>query len=182
MDRQSVEPPPPSFLAHSYLSLGVSPPPGATQPQSQLGAFLTRVQLWGSSYTVEASSIGMCKDMGEMGILPVLWRLLFAVEPQPPSSHPWQGSAQSIQPSWRGQPSLDSEVSLEFGHHAPLLIFPPEGSYRPPKGERCPFLPPESRSWLCHQEFGCKETELCCQPFLLCWRSLPKFSSTLSPS
>ena len=63
--------PPPSFLAHSHLSLDVSPPPGAIQPQSQLGAFLTRVQLWGSSYTVEGSSIGMCKDMGEMGILPV---------------------------------------------------------------------------------------------------------------
>ena len=48
------------------------------------------------------------------GFYQSVWRLPFAVEPQPPSSHPWEGSAQSIQPSWRGQPSLDSEVSLEF--------------------------------------------------------------------
>ena len=70
MDRQNVGPPPP-FLAHSHLPLDVSLPPGATQPQSQVGACLTRVQLWGSSYKVEGSSIGMCEDVGEMGILPV---------------------------------------------------------------------------------------------------------------
>lgn len=70
MDRQTVRPPPP-FLAHSHLPLDVSLPPGATQPQSQLGACLTRVQLWGSSYKVEGPSIGMCEVVGEMGILPV---------------------------------------------------------------------------------------------------------------
>ena len=91
------------------------------------------------------------------------------MEPQPPSSHPWEGSAQSIQPSWRGQPSLDSEVSLEFGHHAPLLIFPPEGLRQLLSSQRRTVPFPSSRIEILALPPGVwLQRELCHQPFLLC--------------
>lgn len=46
------------------------------------------------------------------------------MEPQPPLSHSWEGSIQSILPSWRSQFSLNSKVFPSLWDHTPSPFFP----------------------------------------------------------
>ena len=92
-----------------------------------------------------------------------------------------------------GSVQPDSEVSLEFGHHAPysLFLLKSEGLGRLLSSQNSQgiqegdgafsFL--QSRDYgFATRDFGCKETKLCPHPFLICPGVLPKFSSTLSSS
>lgn len=142
---------------------------------------------------MQGSGLGMCEEVREVGEFYQFW-LGIAVYHGAPASlvPPWEESIQSISPIWRGQSSLQSEVSPSLsGHPAPPFLFRRSRvafvlQNQPGQtgvGGGCTLSCLQNRDFsFAIRGFGCKETQLCRQLFLLCPGNLPKFNSTLSSS